>query len=177
MALIPPNQVQTLVLHQCQAIGKGFTAKGALVGLAATMGTLVLVKVQRGAEAAPTVGTDVGTGNVGCRIGAMSALVAVEMGTAAEALATLVARIGLLPGVDAQVPGKMRTPGKALAAVTALEGQPASMEPLVSHQLSIAAETPTTLGTLVGQAPGGQEGWRGSSWGGVGTGMCPLMPI
>lgn len=101
VTLVPPNQVQTLVFHQRQAVSKGFTAKGALVGLAAAMGTLVLVKVQRGAEAAPTVGTDVGTGNIGSCIGAVSALVAVEVGTAAEALATLIARIGLLPGVDA----------------------------------------------------------------------------
>lgn len=67
----------------------------------------MLVEVQRGAETAATVSADVGAGDVSSSIGAVGALVAVEMGAAAEALSALVAWVGLLPGVDPQVSGKV----------------------------------------------------------------------
>lgn len=101
MALIAPNQMQALVLHQSQPVGKRFAAEGALVGFPAAVGALVLVKVQRGAEAAAAVGADVCTGDVGGGVGAVGTLVSVEVGTAAKALAALVARVRLLARVDA----------------------------------------------------------------------------
>lgn len=133
MLLVPTPQVQALMFHQGQAIGKSLATKGTLVGLATTVGALMLVKVQCGAEAAPTVGANVSTGDVGSSVGTMSALVSVEVGAAAEALAALVAGVGLLTGVDPQVAGKVRTPGEALATVATLEGQATCVKPLVSH--------------------------------------------
>lgn len=75
------------------------------------------------------------------------------------------------------MPGKVRTPGKALAAVAALEGQASGVKALVGHQLGVAAETPAAFGTLIGQAAAWHQGGSGSHGVGTGIGVRPLVPV
>lgn len=72
-----------------------------------------------------------------------------QLGAVVETPAALVAAVGSLRPVDAQMTGKLGAPGEALPALRALVRFLASVGPLVSQEGRALAEAPATLGAEV----------------------------